>query len=113
MPTNRLEAFSDGVLAIAITLLVLQLDNPTLRDGQSLAHELWRAWPSYGGFAVSFLTIGTLWINHHALVIRAEQADRRLLVINLVLLGLITLLPWTTAVVAVDEIQEIKAEPFQ
>ncbi|HEX5225460.1 MAG TPA: TMEM175 family protein, partial [Solirubrobacteraceae bacterium] len=65
----RLEAFSDGVIAIAITLLVLNIDVPPHAGGQ-LAHRLGEQWPSYAAYAVSFITIGIIWINHHGMVSR-------------------------------------------
>ena len=65
MSKERLEAFSDGVIAIAVTLLVLNLKVPPV-GGRSLGHELARQWPSYVAYAISFLTIGIIWINHHA-----------------------------------------------
>src|SRR5690242_16165212 len=67
--TNRLEAFSDGVIAIAITLLVLELQAPHLPDASPAA--LWRAlvelWPAYVGYVISFATIGIMWANHRAI----------------------------------------------
>jgi uncharacterized membrane protein len=63
--TSRLEAFSDGVLAIAITLLVIELHPPELGQGEPLAHALWQQWPSDVAYLVSFLTIGVIWLNHH------------------------------------------------
>ena len=73
MSTNRLEAFSDGVFAIAITLLVLEIRVPEPGAGESLGHELLAQWPSYAAFVVSFLTIGIIWINHHAMVRRLRR----------------------------------------
>jgi Endosomal/lysosomal potassium channel TMEM175 len=64
---TRLEAFSDGVLAIAITLLVIEIHPPELHQGQRLAQALWAQWPSYLAYLVSFLTIGVIWLNHHRL----------------------------------------------
>ena len=102
MGTGRLEAFSDGVMAIAITLLVLDLKVP-LRDelgGHSLAYALGQRWPSYVAYVVSFAVIGIMWVNHHALVSRAERVDRPLLMANLFLLAVIAALPFTTALFA-------------
>jgi Endosomal/lysosomal potassium channel TMEM175 len=67
MTKSRLEAFSDGVLAIAITLLVIEIHPPELHQGQRLAQALWAQWPSYLAYLVSFLTIGVIWLNHHRL----------------------------------------------
>src|SRR5271163_2981964 len=87
-PTNRLEAFSDGVFAIAITLLVLEIRVPA--SDIHTASELWAVlgekWPSYVGYALSFLVIGVMWINHHALFEYIKRVNRPLLVANLLLL---------------------------
>jgi len=98
--TSRLEAFSDGVFAIAITLLVLEIGVPHVAAGQSLGEALRHLWPSYFGFAVSFLTIGVMWINHHAMFKDIDRQDHTLLVLNLVLMMSISFLPFPTAVVA-------------
>jgi uncharacterized membrane protein len=98
--TNRLEAFSDGVFAIAITLLVLEIGVPHVDANKSLAVELRHLWPSYFGYAVSFLTIGVMWINHHAMFKDIDRQDHRLLVFNLLLLLSISFLPFPTAVLA-------------
>jgi uncharacterized membrane protein len=95
--TDRLEAFSDGVFAIAITLLALELPRPT---GPDLWHELGAAWESYAAYFVSFLTIGIIWVNHHALVDRIARADRTLLFLNLALLMWVSIIPWPTGLVA-------------
>ena len=98
--TSRLEAFSDGVFAIAITLLVLEIGVPHVGDGESLGEALRHLWPSYFGFAVSFLTIGVMWINHHAMFKDIDRQDHTLLVLNLLLMMGISFLPFPTAVVA-------------
>jgi uncharacterized membrane protein len=100
MSTNRLEAFSDGVFAIAITLLVLEIHVPEPGSGESLGHELLAQWPSYAAFVISFLTIGIIWINHHAMVRRLRIADHSILVWNLLLLMTVSALPFTTALMA-------------
>jgi uncharacterized membrane protein len=100
MPKGRLEAFSDGVIAVAITLLALDLPIPEPGGGRSLAHELAVRWPSFAAFGVSFLTIGIIWINHHAMISRLAQADHSILILNLLLLMSIVLLPFTTELVA-------------
>jgi uncharacterized membrane protein len=99
MNTNRMEAFSDGVFAIAITLLVLEIHVPEPGSGQ-LGHELAAQWPSYAAFAISFLTIGIIWINHHAMVRRLRVADHSILIWNLLLLMTVSILPFTTALMA-------------
>jgi len=96
----RLEAFSDGVIAIAITLLVLELGVPKPESPGTLAHKLAEQWPSYAAYVVSFLTIGVIWINHHATLRRVQVVDHSMLVYNLVLLLLIGVLPWSTALMA-------------
>jgi uncharacterized membrane protein len=98
--TNRLEAFSDGVLAVAITLLVLDIRVPQPTPGYSLAHELARNWPSYAAYATSFITIGIIWINHHVMVGRLQRANHALLVLNLLLLLSIGVLPFATSLMA-------------
>ena len=98
--TARLESFSDGVFAIAITLLVLEIGVPHVAANQSLGDALRHLWPSYFGYAVSFLTIGVMWINHHAMFKDIDRQNHTLLVLNLVLMMSISFLPFPTAVVA-------------
>jgi uncharacterized membrane protein len=100
MTKNRLEAFSDGVFAIAITLLVIEIHPPELEAGETLAHGLWAQWPSYLAYLVSFLTIGVIWLNHHRIFTQVHQVDGPLLVLNLNLLLWTALIPFPTAVVA-------------
>jgi uncharacterized membrane protein len=97
---NRLEAFSDGVLAIAITLLVIEIHPPELHQGETLAHALLAQWPSYLAYMVSFLTIGVVWLNHHRIFTQVHRVDGPLLVLNLNLLLWTALIPFPTAVVA-------------
>jgi uncharacterized membrane protein len=100
MTTTRLEAFSDGVLAIAITLLVIEIHPPELHQGQRLADALWAQWPSYVAYLVSFLTIGVIWLNHHRVFTQVARVDGPLLLLNLHLLLWTGLIPFPTAVVA-------------
>jgi uncharacterized membrane protein len=100
MGTNRLESFSDGVIAVAITLLVLDIHVPALGRHESLVHGLLRTWPHYAAYVVSFMTIGIIWINHHAMITRLAQADHSILILNLVLLLSIALLPFATELMA-------------
>ncbi len=100
MSTNRLEAFSDGVIAIAITLLTLDLKVPDPGTTGSLGHALVEQWPNYAAYVVSFATIGIIWINHHAMVQRLREVDHTFLVLNLFLLLTIGVLPFTTSLVA-------------
>jgi uncharacterized membrane protein len=95
--TNRLEAFSDGVFAIAITLLVLELKVPT---GPDLWHELKDEWPSFAAFAVSFWVIGIIWVNHHGVLDHLARADRGVLYLNLLLLFTVVFIPFPTALIA-------------
>ena len=78
MTTTRLEAFSNGVLAIAITLLVIEIRPPALHQGERLASALWAQWPSYVAYLVSFLTIGVIWLNHHRVFTQPGSTDPRL-----------------------------------
>jgi uncharacterized membrane protein len=97
--TSRLEAFSDGVFAIAITLLVLDIHVPEPGSGR-LGHELLAQWPSYAAYVVSFLTIGIIWINHHAAFSRLRAVDQSILMLNLLLLLSVGILPFTTSLMA-------------
>jgi len=94
-----MEAFSDGVFAIAITLLVLDLNVPEVGDG-SLAHALVRQWPADASYAVSFLTIGIIWINHHGLMRHIDRCDRVLLSLNIFLLMMVAVVPYPTALIS-------------
>ena len=97
--TGRLEAFSDGVFAIAITLLILEV---RVEQGpeESLATALHHALPEIGAFVASFLQIGIMWANHHALFRRIGRVDQLLLLFNLLLLGCVSFLPLPTRLVA-------------
>jgi uncharacterized membrane protein len=97
MSSERMEAFSDGVLAIAATLLVLELHVPDA--GQDLRAALLAQWPSYAAYVVSFATIGIIWVNHHALFVHVRRVDRTLLFLNLLLLMVVSLIPFPTAIV--------------
>ncbi|MDF5710524.1 MAG: TMEM175 family protein [Nostoc sp. S4] len=98
METTRLEAFSDGVFAIAITLLVLEIKVPP--PDTVLGAELLHLWPSYLAYVVSFLAIGAIWINHHAMFYHIVRVDGMLLLLNVLHLMLIAFLPFPTAVLA-------------
>jgi uncharacterized membrane protein len=101
--TARLEAFSDGVFAIAITLLVLEIKVPSsielMRVG-GLWPALAQRWPNYVGYAMSFLIIGIMWANHHALFQYIRRVDRPLMLANLLLLMGVAFLPFPTAILA-------------
>ena len=98
LPTTRLEAFSDGVFAIAITLLVLELHVPL--DPEALLHELAAEWPSYLGYFVSFAFIGGVWMAHSNLTRFTKAADQVMMGLNLVLLLFVSFLPFTTSLLA-------------
>jgi uncharacterized membrane protein len=106
MSTGRLEAFSDGVFAIAITLLVLEL---ALRPPGSPLEQVLHAWPSYVAYVVSFLTIGAAWLGHDELTERLVKADLILLRINLLLLLVVAFLPFPTRLVA-ESLHDIHGE---
>ncbi|HEX2599680.1 MAG TPA: TMEM175 family protein [Terriglobales bacterium] len=97
--TGRVEAFSDGVFAIAITLLILEIKIPKPSDG-ALANQLLRQWPSYFAFLISFAFIGVMWINHHRLFTHIKRCNNTLMVLNLLLLLGVTIVPFPTAVLA-------------
>lgn len=97
--TGRLEAFSDGVIAVAITLLVLDLKVPPPAT-HHLGAQLAAQWPSYVAYVVSFATIGIIWINHHAVILRLREVDATILYINLFLLMTIAALPFATSLMA-------------
>ena len=98
--TNRLEAFSDGVFAIAITLLVLELHAPKLEEGQRLWPALVDEWPQFAAYLASFAILGIMWINHHSMFRQIQRADRGLMFLNLLLLLWVTLLPFPTSLFA-------------
>jgi len=100
--TGRVEAFSDGVFAIAITLLVLELKVPHVGDGGNgrLAAALLAQWPSYLAFVTSFATILIMWVSHHYMFTFVRRADARFLYANGLLLFVVTVVPFPTALVA-------------
>lgn len=100
--TGRVEAFSDGVFAIAITLLVLELKVPHGADqpAGSLLRALAAQWPAYLAFVTSFLTILVMWINHHRLFGQIRKSDQSFLILNGLLLMGITVVPFPTSLLA-------------
>jgi uncharacterized membrane protein len=98
MDTTRVEAFSDGVFAIAITVLVLAIGVP--ESGTDLGPALLRLWPSYVAYVMSFVVIGAIWINHHAMFRHIVRGDPWILILNLLQLMVIAFLPFPTAVLA-------------
>jgi uncharacterized membrane protein len=102
MDSRRAESFSDGVFAVAITVLVfdlLPIGADTTTSGQ-LTKELAHSWPQYAAYAISFLTIGIMWLNHHSLLSQVTRVDRPLLAINLFLLMGVVAIPFPTALIA-------------
>ncbi|HEX4361016.1 MAG TPA: TMEM175 family protein [Pseudonocardia sp.] len=100
--SKRLEAFSDGVMAIAITLLVLDLHVPPAGDTEALGlpGALAHQWPAYAAYLVSFLVIGIIWINHHAMFSLVRRIDRAVLFSNLALLLVVSVIPFPTELLA-------------
>ena len=98
--TGRVEAFSDGVFAIAMTLLVLNIKVPNVSRPGELGTLLWQQWPSYLAFIISFAFIGIMWVNHHRLFVHIRRIDHTLLILNGALLLGVTAVPFPTAVLA-------------
>jgi uncharacterized membrane protein len=96
MRTSRLEAFSDGVFAIAATLLIL---NVVVSEGP-LGDQLLKIWPSYVAYAVSFITIGIIWVNHHTVMSQISHVDRTFLMLSVLFLMLIAFIPFPTGLLA-------------
>ena len=102
MESRRAESFSDGVFAVAITVLVFDLlpvGAGTISSSE-LTNALLHAWPQYAAYAISFLTIGIMWLNHHTMLAHVSRVDRPLLAINLFLLMGVVAIPFPTALVA-------------
>lgn len=101
--TDRLEAFSDAIIAIAITLLVLDVQVPSqeaIASNGALWHALGDLWPSYLGFALSFVVIGIMWVNHHQLFLYVARTNHTFLMINLGFLLFVAFLPFPTGLLA-------------
>ncbi len=97
--TTRMETFSDGVFAIAATLLVLEISVDTAHT-HDLGSALLHLWPSYLAYVTSFITIGIIWMNHHTCVETMVRVDRTFLFLNLLLLLTVSFLPFPTRLVA-------------
>jgi uncharacterized membrane protein len=96
---SRLEAFSDGVFAVAITLLAFNFTG--IKPGSpDLLGQIGHMWPSFLAYVLSFFVIGIIWVNHHVLFQAIRTVDRTALFVNLVLLLFVVLLPFTTSTVA-------------
>lgn len=98
--TARVETFSDGVFAIAITLLVLDLVVPHTEASGDLIRALIAQWPSYLGYVLSFFVLGTMWANHHNRFRYIERSDHILLFLNVLLMMFVVLNPFTTALLS-------------
>src|SRR4051812_23724801 len=99
MTTGRLEAFSDGVLAIVITLLILDIKVPVDAAGH-LGADLLEQWPRYVAYLSSYLIVGIIWLNHTATIRLLVRTNHTLQVLNLLLLLPVSILPWPTALLA-------------
>ncbi len=100
MDSRRAESFSDGVFAVAITVLVFNLLSIS-QPGTSVSYgSLWHDWPQYAAYVVSFLTIGIMWLNHHTMLSYLVRVDRVTLVLNIFLLMGVVAVPFPTALVA-------------
>jgi uncharacterized membrane protein len=98
--TTRLETFADGVFAIAATLLILNVDAQVKEGTVDLGHRLVEIWPSYIAYAVSFVTIGIIWSNHHTVMAQLGRVNRTFLMLNIFLLLTVAFLPFPTRLVA-------------
>jgi uncharacterized membrane protein len=98
--TGRIETFSDGVFAIAITLLIIEIGVPHVGELGSLSEKLVHLWPSYLGYAISFLVIGTVWANHHNRFRLISRSDHILLFLNVLFLMCVAFIPFPTALLA-------------
>lgn len=97
MPKNRLEAFADGIFAFAATLLILNL---VVLEGKPLGPQLLGIWTSYVAYAISFTTIGIIWMNHHLVMHQVARTDRLFLVLNILFLMVIAFIPFPTRLLA-------------
>src|SRR5262249_31724517 len=116
LTTQRIEAFSDGVFAIAITLLILETRVPQLHPGAgepaaSLGSALFRLWPSYFGYFFSFVMIGIYWANHHYVFSLYKQSDHFFVLLNVLFLMFISFVPFPTAVLAEYITDEARRQP--
>ena len=100
MDSGRLEAFSDGVFAVAITILALNLRVEPGPHALSLAGQLAAQWPAFAAYADSYATIGIIWVNHHTLFKNFTEIDRTLLFLNLLLLFFVVTIPFATSTIA-------------
>jgi uncharacterized membrane protein len=107
MTTGRAETFADGVLAIAATLLILNVGSSlpaTTHPTHGLGHELVKSWPTFAAYGISFFTIGIIWVNHHALMQQIARVDRTFLFITVFFLMTVSFIPFPTRLIA-DNLQ--------
>ena len=102
-PNNRIIGFSDGVFAIAITLLVLTIDVPANLTSEEVSSFLWGILPQVLIYAVSFMVIGTFWLRHYSMFDMCRAVDTRILVMNLVFLAFVSLLPFPSDLIDLDD----------
>ena len=100
MTTGRLETFADGVFAIAATLLILNVDAHIGNASKTLGHDVLTGWSSYAAYALSFLTIGIIWVNHHTVMTQIDRADRTFLFITVGFLMSVAFIPFPTRLMA-------------
>ena len=98
--TGRVEAFSDGVFGVAITLLIFTIQVPHPESGKSLLSQLGQQWPSYLAYVTSFMTILIMWLNHHAIFRLISRTDQLFMLLNGLLLLVITFVSFPTALLA-------------
>jgi uncharacterized membrane protein len=98
--TARLETFADGVFAIAATLLILNVDAQVGEGSGAIGNRLLEIWPSYIAYAVSFVTIGIIWSNHHTVMGQLGRVDRTFLMLNVLLLLCVAFVPFPTRLIA-------------
>ena len=108
---DRLAAFTDGVFAVAITLLVLDLDLPDV-SGKTIAELIQADLPKFYSWLISFLALGTLWLHHHYIVAQLKCADITILLLNLALLLFVSVTPWTTSLIGAYNDQSIAVVLF-
>jgi uncharacterized membrane protein len=100
MRSARLETFADGIFAIAATLLILSVDAQVGNRPSGLGERLLHIWPSYLGYAISFLTIGIIWVNHHTVMDQVGRVDRTYLFLTVGFLMCVAFIPFPTRLVA-------------
>ncbi len=102
MSTNRLEAFSDGVFAIVITLLVLDLRLPAELPGEGLWLRLTHIWPKLAAYAITFIIVGIYWVGHHGLFHLVKRIDKTLMWLNIYLLMAISFMPFPASLMGLN-----------